>query len=316
MRQAQDLKIVFMGTPEFAVASLQKLLDHKIPVAGVVTGPDKPSGRGLQMQPTPVKKLALQAGLPILQPEKLREAQFIQGLREWQAEVFVVVAFRILPPEVFTMPPLGTINVHASLLPKYRGAAPIQWAIINGEIETGVTTFFIEEKVDTGEMILQRKTAIGEFETAGELHDRLAVLGADLLAETLAQIAAGNVQRQRQAGEASLAPKISKETAAIDWKKSGREIFNFVRGMNPVPGAFTNWQGRNLKIFRARVYNEAAVDNEAGVVVKINVKEGELVIQTGRGHLAIDELQLEGKRRMSAAEFLRGHQIRFREKLN
>ncbi|MDZ7362891.1 MAG: methionyl-tRNA formyltransferase [candidate division KSB1 bacterium] len=316
MRRAQELKVVFMGTPEFAVVSLQKLLDHKIPVAGVVTGPDKPAGRGLQMQPTPVKKLALQAGLPILQPEKLRDAQFIQSLREWQAEVFVVVAFRILPPEVFTMPRLGTINVHASLLPKYRGAAPIQWAIINGETETGVTTFFIEEKVDTGEMILQRQTAIGEFETAGELHDRLAALGAEVLVATLEQVASGKWQRKPQIGEASLAPKITKEMAAIDWKKSAREIFNLVRGMNPFPGAFTNWQGRHLKIFRARVYNEAAVDNDAGAVAKVNVKEGELIIQTGRGHLAIDELQLEGKRRMSAAEFLRGHPIRNHEKLS
>jgi len=316
MRQAQDLKIVFMGTPEFAVVSLQKLLDNKIPVMGVVTGPDKPSGRGLQVQPTPVKKLALQAGLPILQPDKLREPQFIQSLREWQADLFLVVAFRILPPEVFTLPPLGTINVHAALLPKYRGAAPLQWAIINGETETGVTTFFIDAKMDTGEMILQTKTPIGEFETAGELHDRMAVLGADLLVETLGQIANGNVQRQPQAGASSLAPKITKEMAAIDWKKSTREIFNFVRGMNPVPGAFTTLQGRHLKIFRAHVIAAAGSGSEAGTVLKADVKAGELIIQTGGGLLAIDELQLEGKRRMSAAEFLRGHQIRNHEKLN
>jgi len=316
MRQAQDLKIVFMGTPEFAVVSLQKLLDNKIPVVGVVTGPDKPSGRGLQVQPTPVKKLALLAGLPILQPDKLREPQFIQSLREWQADLFLVVAFRILPPEVFTLPPLGTINVHAALLPKYRGAAPIQWAIINGETETGVTTFFIDEKMDTGEMILQTKTPIGEFETAGKLHDRMAVLGAGLLVETLAQIATGNVQRQPQAGASSLAPKITKELAAIDWKKSAREIFNFVRGMNPAPGAFTTLQGRHLKIFRAHVIAEAGSGSEAGTVLKADVKQGELIIQTGGGLLAIDELQLEGKRRMSAAEFLRGHQIRNHEKLN
>jgi len=316
MRHAQDLKIVFMGTPEFAVVSLQKLLDNKIPVVGVITGPDKPCGRGLQMQPTPVKKLARQAGLPILQPDKLREPQFIQRLREWQADLFLVVAFRILPPEVFTLPPLGTINVHAALLPKYRGAAPIQWAIINGETETGVTTFFIDEKMDTGEMILQRKTNLGDFETAGELHDRLAVLGADLLDETLAQIATGNVQRQPQAGESSRAPKITKAMAAIDWKKSAREIFNFVRGMNPAPGAFTNWQGRNLKIFRTHVIDEAGSGGEAGAVLKANSKEGEFIVQTGRGHLAINELQLEGKRRMAAAEFLRGHQIQNPEKLN
>jgi len=251
-----------------------------------------------------------------LQPDKLREPQFIQSLREWQAELFIVVAFRILPPEVFTMPPLGTINVHAALLPKYRGAAPIQWAIINGETETGVTTFFIDEKMDTGEMILQTKTPIGEFETAGELHDRMAVRGADLLVETLGQIAGGKLQRTRQTGESSLAPKITKEMAAIDWKKSAREIFNFVRGMNPIPSAFTTLQGRHLKIFRAHVIADADSGSEGGTVLKADVKQGELIIQTGGGLLAIDELQLEGKRRMSVAEFLRGHQIRNHEKLN
>jgi methionyl-tRNA formyltransferase len=315
MRTPQALKVVFMGTPEFAVPSLQRLLQEKIQVIGVVTGADKPAGRGLHLQPTPVKKLAASAGLPILQPEKLRDPQFIESLRAWQAEVFVVVAFRILPPEVFAIPPLGAINIHAALLPKYRGAAPIQWAIINGERETGVTTFFIEEKVDTGEVILQHKTAIGEFETAGDLHDRLAALGADLLVETLAQIAAGTVHRQRQAGEATLAPKITKEMAAIDWQKSAREIFNLARGMNPVPGAFTTWRGYQLKIFRTHVVNDFSSGHEAGVVVRANERHGELVVQAGRGHLAIDELQIEGKRRMPVADFLRGHQVITHEKL-
>jgi methionyl-tRNA formyltransferase len=315
MRTLQELKVVFMGTPEFAVPTLQRLLEQKIPVVGVVTGPDKPAGRGLHLQPTPVKKLATSAGLPVLQPEKLRDPQFIENLRAWQAEVFVVVAFRILPPEVFTIPPLGAVNIHAALLPKYRGAAPIQWAIINGERETGVTTFFIEENVDTGDMILQRKTAIGEFETAGELHDRLAVMGADLLVETLAQIVAGAVLRRPQAGPISLAPKITKEMAAINWQKSAREIFNFVRGMNPVPGAFTIREGRNLKIFRTHVINDFSSGHEAGVVVRANERHGELVVQAGRGHLAIDELQIEGKRRMPVADFLRGHQVITHEKL-
>jgi methionyl-tRNA formyltransferase len=290
-------------------------LEQKIPVVGVVTGPDKPAGRGLHLQPTPVKKLAASVGLPILQPEKLRDPRFIENLRAWEAEVFVVVAFRILPPEVFTIPPLGAVNIHAALLPQYRGAAPIQWAIINGEHETGVTTFLIEEKVDTGDMILQRKTAIGEFETAGELHDRLAVMGADLLVETLAQIAAGAVLRQPQVGQISLAPKITKEMATINWQKSAREIFNFVRGMNPVPGAFTIREGRNLKIFRTHVINDFSSGHAAGVVVRANERKGELVVQAGMGHLAIDELQIEGKRRVSAAEFLRGHPVTIHEKL-
>jgi methionyl-tRNA formyltransferase len=280
-----------------------------------VTGPDKPAGRGLHLQPTPVKRLAMSARLPILQPDKLRDPQFIAALREWQAEVFLVVAFRILPREVFTMPPMGTINVHAALLPKYRGAAPIQWALINGERETGVTTFFIEEKVDTGELILQRKTAIEEFETAGELHDRLAVLGADLLVETLEQVAAGTAKRLPQIGEVSLAPKITKEMAAIDWKKSAHEIFNFIRAMNPAPGAFTIRQGRVVKIFRSHVLNEFSSGHAPGIVVRSNMSKGELVVQAGIGHLAIDELQIEGKRRMPIADFLRGHDIKTNEQL-
>ncbi|MDZ7344295.1 MAG: methionyl-tRNA formyltransferase [candidate division KSB1 bacterium] len=315
METLRSLKVVFMGTPEFAVPSLQRLLEKQIPVVGVVTGPDKPSGRGLHVQPSPIKTLAMRAGLPILQPEKLRDPQFIASLVAWQAEVFVVVAFRILPPEVFTIPPQGTINVHAALLPKYRGAAPIPWAIIKGERETGVTTFFIEEKIDTGEIILQQKTPIGEFETAGELHDRLAVMGADLLIETLAQIAAGTVKRLPQIGEASLAPKISKDMAAIDWKKTAREIFNFIRAMNPVPGAFTTLQGRVLKIFRSHVLNEFSSGHTPGLVVRSNASRGELVVQAGLGHLAIDEVQIEGKRRMPTADFLRGHEIKTNEQL-
>ncbi|MDZ7289088.1 MAG: methionyl-tRNA formyltransferase [candidate division KSB1 bacterium] len=315
MRTIQDLKVVFMGTPEFAVPSLQRLLEHHIPVVGVVTGPDRPSGRGLHFQPTPVKQLAVRTGLPVVQPENLHDPQFIKSLRDWQAEVFLVIGFRILPPEVYTIPALGTVNLHASLLPKYRGAAPIQWAIINGESETGVTTFFIEEKVDVGEVILQRKTEIGEFETAGELHDRLALMGADLIIETLEQIAAGTVHRQKQFGEVSLAPKITKEMACIDWNKSAREIFNFVRGMNPIPGAFTMWQGHHLKIFRTHILNDFSSGHEAGVIVRANERKGELVVQAGLGHLAIDELQIEGKRRMPAADFLRGHQVKTHEKL-
>jgi methionyl-tRNA formyltransferase len=265
------------------------------------------------MQPSPVKQLVRRAGLPLLQPDQLRDPQFIRSLQNWQAEVFVVVAFRILPPEIFKIPPLGTINLHAALLPKYRGAAPIQWALMNGERETGVTTFFIDEHVDSGEIILQRKTPIDEFETAGELHDRLAVMGAELLIETLAQLAAGTVVRQRQMGQITLAPKLTKEMAAIDWNKSAREIFNFVRAMNPHPGAFTTLYDRNLKIFRAHVLNDFSTGHGPGVVVRSNPRTGELVVQAGIGHLAIDELQLEGKRRMLTADFLRGNEVRTHE---
>ncbi|RMD91528.1 MAG: methionyl-tRNA formyltransferase, partial [Calditrichaeota bacterium] len=205
------MKIVFMGTPEFAIPSLKKLYESHHEIVGVVTAPDKPVGRGLKLQPPPVKKIAVQYGLPLTQPEDLRAPAFIDWLKQRKADIFVVVAFRILPPEVFTLPPKGTINLHSSLLPKYRGAAPINWAIINGEKETGVTTIYIEEKVDAGDIILQKKVQIGEDETAGELHDRLANLGAEILLKSLNLIEKDQAPRQKQSGEATRAPKITSE---------------------------------------------------------------------------------------------------------
>ncbi len=305
-----------MGTPEFALPSLSKLLEHQAQVVAVVTGADKPAGRGLHVVASPVKRFAQQAGLPVLQPDKLHDPSFIAALQQLAADLFIVVAFRILPRAVFALPPRGTINLHAALLPKYRGAAPIQWALINGETETGVSTFFIDDKMDTGTLLLQEKVAVGENENAGELHDRLSVIGAELLLETVTRLSAGRLQsRPQPGGEPSLAPKITKEMARIDWHKSARELHNFVRGLNPVPGAFTHWQGKLLKIFVSEVREHPAQGFLPGQICHVDAQHGELWIQTGKGALAIRELQLQGKRKMSSAEFLRGHHFVWEDQL-
>ncbi len=298
-----------MGTPEFAVPCLNTLLANGMNVVAVVTGPDKPSGRGQKIQSTPVKERALAAGLPILQPENLREPSFREMLLRYPADLFVVVAFRILLPEIFLIPPLGTINVHASLLPKYRGAAPIQWAILRGEKETGVTTFFINEKMDTGEMIFQRRTPIGDMETAGELHDRLMTIGAEALIDTVKLIAEENVKPQKQEGEPSLAPKITKEMAHIDWAQPSGEIVNLVRAMNPVPCAYSMLREKVLRIYRVHEIQaeREAQKSIAGKIVRAEAARGDLWIRTASGVIAIDELQLEGRKRLRVEEFLRGY---------
>lgn len=326
---------MFMGTPEFAVPCLNNLLASGVQVVAVVTGPDKPSGRGQKVQSTPVKERALAAGLPILQPENLREPLFREMLLRYPADLFVVVAFRILPPEIFLIPPLGTINVHASLLPKYRGAAPIQWAILRGEKETGITTFFINEKMDTGEMILQRRAPIGDMETAGELHDRLMMIGAEALIDTVKLIADGDVKPQKQEGEPSLAPKITKEMAHIDWAQPTGEIINLVRAMNPVPCAYSMLREKVLRIYRVHEVREAtpprieksirkrsgkgeertAEKISAGRIIRADATRGELWTRTASGVIAIDELQLEGRKRLRVEEFLRGYAPTTKESL-
>ena len=308
------MKIVFMGTPEFAVPSLRALQQSRHQVVAVVTGVDKPVGRGLKVRHSPVKQVALELGLPILQPEDLRAPEFVAQLEPFQADLFVVVAFRILPPSVFTLPPKGTVNLHASLLPRYRGAAPINWAIINGETETGVTTFFIQEQVDTGDLILQERVPIGPDETAGELHDRLAEIGAQLVVKTVELIAAGEVQPQPQVGEATRAPKLTKELTRVDWSKPSTEIRNLIRGLAPTPGARTVLQGRLVKLFRAQAREDAGATEAPGTVVAADARAGLLEVATGRGTLQIQELQPEGKRRLSAAEFLRGYPVKIGER--
>lgn len=308
------MKIIFMGTPEFALPSLERLIGSHHEVLAVVTGPDKPVGRGLKLSPTPVKQAAQRHGLPVMTPEKLSDASFIAELKQIPADLYVVVAFRILPASVFTIPGCGTINLHASLLPHYRGAAPINWAIINGEKETGVTTFFIEEKVDTGSWILQKKVTIGDEETAGELHDRLSQIGADVLLETVNLIERGNPPRIPQHGDVTRAPKITREVCQIDWSKDATAIFNLIRGLSPFPRAFSFWQGHELKICGSKVETLVTTPgHQPGEVVAVSKET--ISVATGRGVLSITEVQPENKRRMMVAEFLRGHTMTVGERL-
>lgn len=304
------MKIIFMGTPEFALPSLKTLLNSRHQVIAVVTAPDKPAGRGKKLRFSAVKQAALEAGLPVMQPALLKEEGFVRQLRSFGADLFVVVAFRILPPPVFTMPPLGTINLHASLLPKYRGAAPISWAIMNGETTTGVTTFFIEEKVDTGQILLQRQTPIAEDMTAGELHDELAIVGAEVLMETVEGIDRETLKPVAQTGGVTAAPKLTPDLEQIDWSQSAAIIHNRIRGLSPIPGCHTYWGGKRLKILRSRVIASIGVGKgTAGEIVAVG-KDGLLQVQTGAGTIALLELQPEGKRAMPAAEFLRGYLLK------
>lgn len=298
------LRIVFMGTPEFAVPSLERLHDSGFEIAAVVTSTDKLGGRGgRQLLESAVKRAAVARGIPVLQPEKLRDPAFLDALRSLKADLQVVVAFRMLPEAVWAMPRLGTINLHSSLLPRYRGAAPINWAVIRGERETGLTTFFIRQAIDTGDVLLQARTPIGENETAGELHDRLMEIGADLLLETVRGIEAGTLQaRPQDDAEATPAPKIFHDTCRIDFGLSLGELHNFIRGMSPYPGAWTLLDGEELKLLRARP--EAADHNlQPGTLL---VEKRQLRIAVPGGYLHIEELQPQGKRRMSAGDFING----------
>ena len=297
-----------MGTPQFAIPSLDILLQSEHQVVGVVTGPDKPAGRGRKLSASAVKKHVQPLGSDLQQPQKLRDRRFLKWLHERKADLFVIVAFRILPPEVFEIPPMGTINLHASLLPHYRGAAPINWAIIRGETTTGVTTFFIEKSVDTGNVIFQRSVKIGPDDTAGDLHDRLAILGSEVVAETVEAIAAGTAPHVQQQGEVSSAPKITRETCEIHWEDDAQSIHNLIRGLSPYPGAFTTLNGRLMKIFRTKKLKSAR-HKTPGQITRIDKASRTFHVQTGSGVLAIKELQPEGRRRMSAEDFLRGHTL-------
>jgi methionyl-tRNA formyltransferase len=301
------MKVVFMGTPEFAVPSLRALLGSRHEVCCVVTVKDKPAGRGRKLRPSPVKSVAMEATLPILQPESLREVDFVRALAAFEADCFAVVAFRILPDVIFEMPPEGTVNLHSSLLPKYRGAAPINWAIMNGDSETGVTTFLIEKGVDTGMLLRQRSVAIGPDETAGEVHDKLALLGANLLLQTIDDIAAGNVSPKPQMGDVTVAPKITPEVCRIDWSREPEQIRNQVRGLTPHPGAYSFLHKKRIKILGTKVTGISS--GRPGEILHADTKKGELVVSAGSGSLTILCLQPEGKRPMSAKDFMIGQRI-------
>src|SRR5262245_47789220 len=251
-----EIRIIFMGTPDFAVASLEALVKAKYNIVGVITAPDKPAGRGMKLGESAVKKYAVRHHLKIFQPEKLKNAEFLAELKSLRADLQVVVAFRMLPEVVWNMPPLGTINVHGSLLPQYRGAAPINWAIINGEKETGVTTFKLQQEIDTGNILLQEKIAIRDDETAGELHDDMKELGASMLIKTIQQLTEGTLREVPQnitASDIKHAPKIFTETCKIDWNNSSENIYNLIRGLSPFPGAFTFLKGKMLKIYKCKI---------------------------------------------------------------
>jgi len=312
----RDLRIVFMGTPEFAVASLDALLNAGCTIVGVITAPDKPAGRGLKLQESAVKKYAVEKGLPILQPEKLKNPQFLEDLRSLNADVQVVVAFRMLPELVWDMPAMGTINVHASLLPQYRGAAPINWAIINGEKQTGVSTFKLKHEIDTGDILLQEKIPIGENETAGELHDRLKELGAEVLVKTIHALANGTLKEISQSEISNAksetimhAPKIFTETCRIDWNKPVDEVHNLVRGLSPFPGAFTDLNEKLLKIYRSEKESRqpevapGEFETDGKTFLKFAGKDG---------FISVKELQMEGKKKMNIEDFLRGHKLSYK----
>ena len=299
------MRIVFMGTPDFAVPCLERLLADGHQVAGVFTQPDKPKGRGHHLQPPPVKELALARGLPVYQPATLRDGQALETLRALAPQLAVVVAYgKILPPALLEVPPLGCINVHGSLLPRWRGAAPIQWSVLSGDRQAGVTTMYLAEGMDTGDMILRRSTPVGPQETSGQLYERLAELGAQLLGETVELIAQGKAPRTpQQEEEATYAPMLTKELAAIDFMKPAAQVHNLVRGMNPWPVAHTLLEGQPLKVYAARL------SEGSGAPGQVLESRGRLVVACGQGAVELLELQAQGKKRMAAADYLRGHPL-------
>jgi methionyl-tRNA formyltransferase len=311
-RTFKDLRIVFMGTPEFAVASLDALLKAGGQVIAVVTAPDKAAGRGMQLQQSAVKKFAVTQGLHILQPPKLKDPEFSEELDQLAADLYLVVAFRMLPEQVWSKPPLGTINLHGSLLPQYRGAAPINWAIINGEKYTGVTTFKLQHEIDTGNILMQETISIGDDETAGELHDRMKTIGAELLVKTVKALADGTLEEIPQSNvdsedqELKTAPRIHTDICRINWSQPVEAVHNFIRGLSPHPGAFIVLNEKMLKIYRSRKE-----------IVFPSVTEGDyetdgktfFKFACTNGYLHVLELQLEGKKRMGIDEFLRGYRF-------
>lgn len=303
------MKIVFMGTPEFAVASLAALVQANFEIAAVVTAADKPAGRGQKLSESAVKKYAIANGIKALQPIKLKDPDFLAELKSLNADLFVVVAFRMLPEVVWNMPPKGTINLHGSLLPQYRGAAPINHVIINGEKETGVTTFFLKQEIDTGDIIFSDAIAINDDETAGSLHNKLMITGANLLVETVKAIEADDYNEVPQplSDDLKSAPKIFKDFCKIDWNQSNETIYNLIRGLSPYPTAFTYLKDKTLKIFTAEVEEETHTDLQAGAFLT----DGKTYLKfaTQNGYIKLKDIQYEGKKRMLIDEFLRGMRL-------
>ena len=307
------LRIVFMGTPDFAAHSLKVLCDSGANVVAVITAPDRPAGRGLKLQSSAVKKLAEELYLPVLQPVKLRDEEFQKELRSYNADLQIVVAFRMLPESVWNMPPKGTFNLHASLLPQYRGAAPINWAVINGEKETGVTTFFLNHDIDTGNIIMAEKVVIGDNDTAGVIHDKLMNIGAELVVKTVKEIANGNVVEipQMDDGELLPAPKIFKDDCKINWNSSASKIHNLIRGMSPYPAAWTEVIEDDKSAVSLKIFLSEVVESDEVLKPGELCSDGKEILYVGTsfGVISIKELQLAGKRRMKIGDFLRGFKI-------
>lgn len=310
MQDFKALRIVFMGTPEFAVASLDALVKAGCNIVGVITAPDKPGGRGMQLQQSAVKKYAVENNLPVLQPEKLKNPGFLEELRSLNADLQVVVAFRMLPEVVWNMPPMGSVNLHGSLLPQYRGAAPINWAVINGEKETGVTTFKLQHEIDTGDILLQESFPIHEEENAGSVHDRMKTIGAEVLVKTVKGLADGSIKERPQVSNSQQpirhAPKIFTETCRLDFNKTTGEVYNLIRGLSPYPAAFTFLNDKKLKIFKAEKINKTPVHSPGTFDT-----DGKTYLQfaCSDGYINVTDLQLEGKKRMVVEDFLRGRRF-------
>ncbi len=312
----EDLRIVYMGTPDFAVEPLRRLVEGGYHIAGVITMPDKPAGRGHKIQYSPVKQYAMEQNLPLLQPEKLKDEAFVQALREWKADLQIVVAFRMLPEVVWNMPRLGTFNLHASLLPQYRGAAPINWAVINGDTETGITTFFLKHEIDTGEVIQQVHVPIADTDNVGTVHDKLMMLGGTLVVETVDAILHGTVKPIAQeemaiVGEFRPAPKIFKETCKIDWRQPVKKVYDFIRGLSPYPAAWSELitpegEAVVVKVFESEKIHEPH-QLPAGTIVTDGKKY--IKVATADGFVSILSLQLPGKKRLGTDELLRGFRL-------
>lgn len=326
IKRKDNLRIVFLGTPEFAVASLDALVAAGLNIVGVITAPDKLAGRGMKLQESAVKKYAIEKGLKTLQPQKLKSPEFLDELKSLQADLQIVVAFRMLPEVVWNMPRMGTINLHGSLLPQYRGAAPINWAIINGERETGVTTFKLKHEIDTGDILIQEKILIAEDESAGELHDKMKEVGAQLLVRTVNELADGTLKETPQSSivnrESSIedsdsrftinhshlkhAPKIFTDTCRIDWSKPVDDVYNLIRGLSPYPAAFTGFQGKTLKIFKTKKVN---AETNTSIGNFETDKKTFLRFACKDGFIQAEEIQLEGKKKILIEDFLRGYRF-------
>jgi methionyl-tRNA formyltransferase len=310
LKKFQELRIVFMGTPEFAVASLDALVTSGCNIVGVITAPDKPAGRGMKLNQSVVKKYAVEHGLKTLQPEKLKNPEFLAELKSLNADLQIVVAFRMLPEIVWNMPPMGTVNLHGSLLPQYRGAAPINWAVINGEKETGVTTFKLKHEIDTGNILLQESFPIGDDDTAGDVHDKMKLIGANLLVKTVKGLADSSLKESPQDSQQTTdnshlkhAPKINLETCRINWSDSVEKTHNLIRGLSPYPTAFTILNEKMLKIYRSKI--EVVYPENTEGDYKTDGKSF-LKFTCANGYLHVLEVQMEGKKKMSVEEFLRG----------